>query len=165
MLTTFMASKPSEPAKSISLRTFLPDEREQRVFSSVPKHKLVLTRTRKHVFLVNDKAAGMRQVSTPLENCESSTRAHALAQREHFNLDIGKITTLSKNWARSSCKLNYEHASCLTEAQAIAPSLAPNHSLAQGEKLFRDSPFTILHLDGNLSNHGQHPRTGICAQV
>ena len=61
----------------------------------------------------------------------SLTRAHALAQREHFNLDIGKITTLSKNWARSSSKLNYEHASCLTEAQAIAPSLAPNHSRAQ----------------------------------
>ena len=32
----------------------------------------------------------------------SLTRAHALAQREDFNLDIGKITTQSKYWARSS---------------------------------------------------------------
>ena len=33
------------------------------------------------------------------------------------------------------------------------------------EKFVRDSPSTILHLDGTLSNHGQQPRTGICAQV
>ena len=65
------------------------------------------------------------------------TRAHALAQRDlFFILTVGKITTLSKNWARSSSKLNHDHASNLTEAQAIAPSLAPNHSRAQWRNFF-----------------------------
>ena len=33
------------------------------------------------------------------------------------------------------------------------------------EKFFRDRPSTMLHTDGTLSNHGQQPRAGICAQV
>ena len=30
---------------------------------------------------------------------------------------------------------------------------------------FRDKPSTMLHSEGTLSNHGQQPRAGICAQV
>ena len=33
------------------------------------------------------------------------------------------------------------------------------------EKFLRHRPSTILHSEGTLSNHGQQPRTGICAQV
>ena len=33
------------------------------------------------------------------------------------------------------------------------------------EKFLRDNPSTILHSEGTLSNQGQQPRTGICAQV
>ena len=32
-------------------------------------------------------------------------------------------------------------------------------------KFFRDRPSTMLHSEGTLSNHGQQPRAGICAQV
>ena len=32
-------------------------------------------------------------------------------------------------------------------------------------KFFRERPSTMLHADGTLSNQGQQPRAGICAQV
>ena len=71
MLSTFMASKPSAQATCLSLTKESSED-----FQVSFKLKIVLTRTRKHdkmcdgVFLVVDKAAGMRQVSTPPENCE-----------------------------------------------------------------------------------------------
>ena len=71
-----------------------------------------------------------------IKEFQFDTRTRTGTDRFILILTLGKITTLSKNWARSSSKLSYEHASSATEAQAIAPSLAPNHSRAQWRNFY-----------------------------
>ena len=71
-----------------------------------------------------------------------------------------EITTLSKSWARSSSKLNYEQASSLTEAQATAPSHAPIRSRVRWKIFLRDNPTTILHSEDTLQTTASNPGQG-----
>ena len=100
-----------------------------------------------HECVVGDILADTTQA--PEKKSVSLTRAHALAQREQMKYPW-EITTLSKSWARSSSKLNYEQASSLTEAQATAPNHAPIRTTEQ------ETTCSLLSVKQTAQNQSQY---------
>ena len=101
----------------------------------------------------------------------SLTRAHALARREHLfsrqkpdEVSMGNHDTVEELGSlvqqaqqRAGAKSKRGSGNCAeSRTQLFANAV---------EKFLRDKPSTMLHSEGTLSNHGQQPRAGICAQV